>query len=75
MFGKRVSHHTARETFASTVLINNDVPMEVVSDLLGHSNIRMAEDYYGKIIQRRISEEMGRASMKLYNLYFYILFF
>jgi len=28
----------ARKTFASTVLPYNDVPMEIVSELLGHSS-------------------------------------
>jgi integrase/recombinase XerD len=35
---KRITHHTARKTFASTVLLYNDIPMETVSELLGHSN-------------------------------------
>lgn len=36
---KRLTHHIARKTFASTVLLYNDVPMEIVSELLGHSNM------------------------------------
>ncbi|UCE68305.1 MAG: tyrosine-type recombinase/integrase [Flavobacteriaceae bacterium] len=62
---KRVSHHTARKTFASTVLLNNDVPMEIVSEILGHSSIKITQEYYGKIVQRRVSEEMERISKKL----------
>jgi len=50
----------ARKTFASTVLLYNDVPMEVVSELLGHSSIKITQEYYGKIVQKRISEEMER---------------
>jgi integrase len=57
---KRITHHTARKTFASTVLLNNDVPMEVVSEILGHSSIKITQEYYGKIVQKRISEEMKR---------------
>ena len=37
---KNLTTHTARRTFASTVLLYNDVPMEVVSELLGHSNMK-----------------------------------
>ena len=62
---KRLTHHTARKTFASTVLLNNEVPMEIVSELLGHSSIKITQEYYGKIVQRRISEEMKRISDKL----------
>ncbi|EAR16638.1 putative transposase [Robiginitalea biformata HTCC2501] len=57
---KRITHHTARKTFASTVLLNNDVPMEIVSELLCHSSIKITQEYYGKIVQRRISEETKR---------------
>jgi len=64
---KRVSHHMARKTFASTVLLYNDVPMEVVSELLGHSSIKITQDYYGKIVQRKVSQEMERISAKLHR--------
>tara|TARA_R110000868_G_scaffold353024_1_gene614257 strand:- start:496 stop:705 length:210 start_codon:yes stop_codon:yes gene_type:complete len=43
---KTISHHTARKTFASTVLLYNDVPMEIVSELLGHSNMNITQKYY-----------------------------
>src|SRR5690606_5317734 len=36
---KNLTHHIARKTFATTVLLYNDVPMEIVSELLGHSKI------------------------------------
>ena len=47
---KSISHHMARKTFASTVLLYNDVPMEVVSELLGHSSIKITQEYYGKVV-------------------------
>jgi len=55
----------ARKTFASTVLLYNDVPLEIVSELLGHSSMKITQEYYGKIVQKRISEEMKRISKKL----------
>ncbi|MCK5703771.1 MAG: integrase catalytic domain-containing protein, partial [Cyclobacteriaceae bacterium] len=33
---KNLTVHTARKTFATTVLLLNDVPMETASELLGH---------------------------------------
>ncbi len=50
---KSISHHMARKTFASTVLLYNDVPMEIVSELLGHSSLKITQDYYGKVVQKR----------------------
>ena len=50
-----------RKTFASTVLLYNDVPMEIVSKLLGHSSsMKITQDSYGKIVEKKISEEMER---------------
>ncbi|HDZ04670.1 hypothetical protein LCGC14_0354360 [marine sediment metagenome] len=63
---KSISHHTARKTFASTVLLYNDVPMEIVSELLGHSSMKITQEYYGKVVQKRISEEMNRISLKTF---------
>jgi integrase/recombinase XerD len=59
---KSISHHMARKTFASTVLLYNDVPMEIVSELLGHSSMKITQEYYGKVVQKRVSEEMKRVS-------------
>ena len=62
---KRLTTHTARKTFASTVLLYNDVPMEIVSQLLGHSSITITEDSYGKVVQKKVSEEMKKLNGKL----------
>lgn len=62
---KRITHHTARKTFASTVLLYNNVPMEIVSELLGHSSISITEDYYGKVVQKRVSDEMKKLNKKI----------
>jgi integrase len=57
---KRLTTHMARRTFASTVLLFNDVPMEIVSELLGHSNMKITQDNYGKVVQKKVSLEMNR---------------
>lgn len=64
---KNISHHTARKTFASTVLLYNDVPIEIVSELLGHSSIKITQDYYGKIVNKAVSTAMNNLSIKLAN--------
>ena len=38
---KRISFHTARFTFATTVTITNKISLEVVSKMMGHTNTRM----------------------------------
>ncbi|WP_248724523.1 site-specific integrase [Seonamhaeicola sp. ML3] len=57
---KKFTTHMARRTFASTVLLYNDVPLEIVSELLGHSSIKITQDSYGKVVEKRISMEINR---------------
>lgn len=57
---KKLSHHTARKTFATTVLLFNNVPMEIVSELLGHSNMNITQSHYGKVVQRKVSDEIKK---------------
>ena len=61
---KRLTHHIARKTFASTVLLYNDVPMEIVFELLGHSNMTITQESYGKIVQKKVSEEMKKLKLR-----------
>ena len=49
------------------MLLYNDVPMELVSELLGHSSMKITQEYYGKIVQKSVGEEMDRISQKLGN--------
>lgn len=62
---KRITYHVARKTFASTVLLYNDVPIEVVSELLGHSSIKITQDHYGKVVQKKLSECISELGKKL----------
>ena len=62
---KNLTHHIARKTFATTVLLYNDVPMEIVSELLGHSKISTTQEHYAKVVQKKVSEEMKTLAKKL----------
>ena len=46
-----LTHHIARKTFATTVLLYNDVPMEIVRTLLCHSKIKTTQEKYDKIVE------------------------
>jgi len=62
---KNLTHHVARKTFASTVLLYNDVPMEIVSELLGHAKMSTTQESYGKVVQKKIGEAMAKLSTKI----------
>ena len=62
---KKLTHHTARKTFATTVLLFNNVPMEIVSELLGHSNMNITQAHYGKVVHKKVSNEIKKLNDKL----------
>ncbi|MBV3634165.1 tyrosine-type recombinase/integrase [Bacteroides stercoris] len=51
--------HTSRHTFASTVTLANNISLEVVSKMLGHTNTRMTA-HYAKLIDKCIGEQMDK---------------
>lgn len=61
---KKMTHHVARKTFATTVLLYNDVPMEIVSELLGHSKLTITQAHYAKVVQKKVSEQMKKLNRK-----------
>lgn len=61
---KRLTHHVARKTFATTVLLFNNVPMEIVSELLGHSKMQITQKHYAKVVQKSVSKEMKKLNYK-----------
>jgi integrase len=62
---KELTTHIARKTFSTTVTLLNDVPIETVSEVLGHSNIRITQEAYGKVVDKKISRDMKKLSQKL----------
>ena len=51
--------HTGRHTFASTVTLANNISLEVVSKMLGHTNTRMTT-HYAKLVDKYIGEQMDK---------------
>jgi len=62
---KKLTHHIARKTFATTVLLYNDVPIEIVSELLGHSKISVTQEHYAKVVSKKVSEHISKLGKKL----------
>lgn len=55
---KELTYHTARHTFATTVTLSNGVPIESVSKMLGHTNIKTTQ-HYAKILDMKVSKDMA----------------
>lgn len=62
---KNLTTHIARHTFATTILLDNDVPLETCSKLLGHSSIRSTQ-IYAKVSLKKLSNNMNDLRSKLF---------
>tara|TARA_R110002050_G_scaffold169807_1_gene301629 strand:+ start:329 stop:1579 length:1251 start_codon:yes stop_codon:yes gene_type:complete len=54
---KNLTFHLARHTFATTVTLNNGVPIESVSKMLGHSKLSTTQ-IYAKVVEVKLSHDM-----------------
>tara|TARA_R110002012_G_C11598288_1_gene607028 strand:+ start:498 stop:1484 length:987 start_codon:yes stop_codon:yes gene_type:complete len=54
---KKVTFHTARHTFATTVTLSNGVPIETVSKMLGHTKLSTTQ-IYARVLEHKIGEDM-----------------
>lgn len=59
-----ITFHLARHTFATTVTLANGVPIESVSKMLGHTDIRTTQ-IYAKVIDTKLSNDMELLAQKL----------
>jgi site-specific recombinase XerD len=60
---KILTFHIARYTFATTVTLNYGVPIETVSKMLGHTNIKQTQ-HYAKLNDKRVSDDMQALKSK-----------
>ena len=61
--GKNLTFHMARHTFA-TMSLSKGVPMESVSKMLGHTNLKTTQ-IYARITNKKIEHDMEELAGKL----------
>lgn len=64
---KNVTWHMSRHSFATTVCLSNDMPIETLSKMLGHRSIRTTQ-IYAKITAEKVSNDMEKLSQALASM-------
>lgn len=65
---KHLTHHTARHTFATTLTLENDVPLETVGKMLGHKSIKSTMRY-AKVTKKKIHNNMCDLRVTINNVF------
>lgn len=60
----KITFHIARHTFASTVTLDNGIPIDSVSKMLGHRSIKTTQ-IYAKVSNKKISDDTAFLHQKL----------
>lgn len=63
---KELTTHTGRHTFATSVTLENDVPLETVGKMLGHKSIKSTQRY-ARVTRKKIANNMQVLKKKLFN--------
>jgi len=61
---KNLTTHIARHTFATTVTLENDVPIESVSKMLGHTKITTTQ-IYARVKEKKVGSDMKALKLKM----------
>lgn len=55
---KPLTTHIARHTFATTITLSSGVPIETVSKMLGHADLKTTQ-IYSKVVDRKVADDMA----------------
>ncbi len=65
-----LSSKIARNTFATTITLANNVPMETISKMMGHKSLRQTQ-HYAKVLAIKVNEDMAELNRKLQHSDFF----
>ena len=53
-----ITFHIARHTFATTITLQREIPLETVSKMLGHANIATTQ-IYARVVDTKVMKDMA----------------
>lgn len=65
---KRITFHQSRHSFGTTVCLSQGVPIETLSQMMGHRNIKTTQ-IYAEITGAKIEEDMQLLTEKIKDVY------
>ncbi len=65
---KRITFHTARHNFGTLITLSQGVPMETVSQMMGHKCIKTTQ-IYAKLTRQKLNEDMKKLSSRIGQKY------
>ena len=60
--------HCLRHTFATLITLSSGVPLETVSQMLGHSDLRTTQ-IYAQVSSERIRQDMQRVQARIQDTF------
>ena len=55
----RLSYHMGRHSFSTLMTLENGVPIETVSKMLGHASLTITQ-LYAKIVDKKVMDDMAQ---------------
>lgn len=65
---KRLSYHCGRHSFSTSVCLSQGVPIETLSQMLGHTNIKTTQ-IYAEVTKTKINEDMTNLAQRIEGKY------
>lgn len=64
----RITYHQSRHNFGTLITLSQGVPMETVSQMMGHKCIKTTQ-IYAKLTRQKLNEDMKKLSSRIGQKY------
>jgi site-specific recombinase XerD len=65
---KRVTWHQSRHSFGTTVCLTNGIPIETLSQMMGHKSVKTTQ-IYAKVTRTKLNEDMTNLAQRIEGKY------